>query len=68
MLSIIVHFNGVAYIDEVRNLLKNGDKSYQLSFLKLIDFINRESFVNKLTHNIEIITVNRNSILYMILF
>lgn len=31
------------YIDEVRNLLKNGDKSYQLSFLKLIDFINRES-------------------------
>jgi len=31
------------YIDEVRNLLKNGDKSYQLSFLKLIDFIKNKS-------------------------
>ncbi|WP_419765895.1 MAG: DUF5677 domain-containing protein [Arcobacter sp.] len=31
------------YIDEVRDLLKDGNKSYQLSFLKLMNLIKNES-------------------------
>ena len=31
------------YIDEIRNLLKNSDKSYQLSFLKIMNLIKNES-------------------------
>ena len=36
------------YIDEVRNLLINGDKSYQLSFLKLANLFNSETLCERI--------------------